>query len=137
MAIPAPDRVEYQVGRADQLLVLICERQAGRTSWTLRKPGAGQRVETIWGLTSETLRRIGEIAAAIDGMAYRHGNRIEFQVGQTIHKQTVVLIGERQDGQLTWTLRKDALTQRDETDYIHGLPVEALGRITAIAAERS
>lgn len=50
-------------------------------------------------------------------------HKVEFKLGETVHKQPITLIQEF-DG--TYTLKKQAVNQRDETDVITGLTKEVL-----------
>ncbi len=56
--------------------------------------------------------------------------RIEYHVGQTRHGQLLRFIQERgSDGVVSWTLRREAANQRDDSAYISGLTAEAIERM--------
>lgn len=54
-------------------------------------------------------------------------DRIEFKVGQTIFGQQLRLVYARDyAGRRSWTLHKDPVSQRDESQQIDGLTSEAI-----------
>lgn len=53
-------------------------------------------------------------------------DRVEFTVGETVHKQPVKLIREQYMGIQQWTIRQEALNQRDESSTIRGLTAEVI-----------
>jgi hypothetical protein len=63
-------------------------------------------------------------------------DRVEFKVGETIHKQPLRLVGELQNnGRRVWTLHRDQASQRDDSDRISGLSSDVIKTIAeAVAA---
>lgn len=53
--------------------------------------------------------------------------KVEFEVGKTVYGQQLRLVLERTTtGVMCWTLYKDALNQRDESQAIHGIDGQTL-----------
>lgn len=53
--------------------------------------------------------------------------KVEFDIGQTIHKQSVKMIYERDSmNRMSWTIIRCAADQRDDTDTIRGLPSDVI-----------
>jgi len=53
--------------------------------------------------------------------------RVEYRVGYTKLGQKVVLIGEREGhGQIVYSIKKEASSQRDEDDWIRGLSADVI-----------
>lgn len=57
-------------------------------------------------------------------------DRIEFKVGETVHKQQIRLIGERKGNDAyIWTLHQDQACQRDESNSIYNIPADVFLKI--------
>lgn len=65
--------------------------------------------------------------------ASRSSEKVEFRAGYTKWGQKLTLIGELEtNGKVSWSLRQDALNQRDETSTIRGLTRESIKAIAAV-----
>jgi len=65
-------------------------------------------------------------------------DKMEFKVGETIHKAPLKLIYEKDYmGKCSWSIKKEMANQRDDTSIVSGLPVEVLIRIGEIAKEQA
>lgn len=64
-------------------------------------------------------------------------DKMEFKIGETIHKAPLKLIYERDYmGKCSWSIVKEMANQRDDTNKVYGLPTEVLIRIGEIAKEQ-
>lgn len=52
--------------------------------------------------------------------------KVEFQVGETIHKQPLRIVYMLDGGKHQWVLFKEGVSQRDENQAIYGLTGEAI-----------
>lgn len=67
---------------------------------------------------------------------YRSAEQVKCPVGYTKWGQKLTLIGDREsNGEVTWTLLKDPLNQRDETDTIRGLTADTIRKMAAAIEE--
>mgnify|MGYP001002964186 CR=1 FL=1 len=64
-------------------------------------------------------------------------SKIEFKIGETIHKQPIKLIYERDYMNIgSWSIERGQANQRDDASKVYGLPTEALIKIGEIAKEQ-
>lgn len=68
--------------------------------------------------------------------SYRSAEKVQYPAGYTKWGQKLTLIGEREsNGQMSWSLRQDALNQRDESAIIRGLTAESIQKMADAVAE--
>lgn len=68
--------------------------------------------------------------------SYRSAEKVQYPAGYTKWGQKLTLIGEREsNGLMSWSLHKDALNQRDQSETIRGLTAESIQKMAAAIAE--
>ena len=68
--------------------------------------------------------------------SYRSAEQVRYPAGYTKWGQKLTLIGDREsNGEMSWTLHKDQLNQRDDSDTIRGLTAESIRKMMAAIEE--
>lgn len=56
-----------------------------------------------------------------------NATRIEYDVGETVHRQPLRLVFEKTTGgAMAWTLHKDPASQRDDSTFVSGIPSDVI-----------